>query len=83
MLEDPEIFCDNCGQIMKHRITGGAAVHFHGIGWTTSGSKDGTASHGIHTTETTMAIPAMMDKTVTNQAKKAATKITKQIGTGE
>jgi predicted nucleic acid-binding Zn ribbon protein len=80
--EDPKIICDKCGKVMKHRITGGSGISYKGFGWTRSGSKDGTQGHGIHTTETTVAVPVGMEGAVSDKVKKAST-VKKQIGSGE
>lgn len=33
MMEDPEILCEECGEIIKRIVTGGAGTHYKGHGW--------------------------------------------------
>jgi predicted nucleic acid-binding Zn ribbon protein len=82
IFEEPEIFCDKCGQIMKHKITGGSGTVFKGYGWSRSGTKDSTQGKGKHTTETTVAVPVGMEGSVSNDVKKAS-KVKRQIGSGK
>ena len=74
--ESPEIKCDKCGTVMKHKITGGSGFKLIGYGWTTTGSKDGTQGKGKHVHEDTVAIPAIMGGAVSDELKRSADKIT-------
>ena len=75
MIEEPEIKCNKCNSIMKRKITGGAGFQLKGYGWTTQGSKDGTQSKGIKTTETKVAVPLSMNGVVSEEVKKSANKV--------
>ena len=39
--KEPEIKCEKCGSKMQRKITGGAGVHYKGVGWATKN----TATH--------------------------------------
>ena len=74
ILEEPEILCDSCKTIMKHKITGGEAFHLKGFGWSTVGSKDATQGHHKPVSQVEMAVPVAAGGSgiVSEEAKKGA-----------
>ena len=70
MTEKPKIVCDECGEEMKIKVTGGVGVIYHGQGWVSKGS--GTASKPKHVKEIGVGVPEVMKDVVSEEVKKSA-----------
>jgi len=73
MLEEPEIICDKCKEIMKKKVSGGVATIFRGQGWASKGTA--TASSPRHFKEIGIGVPEVMKDVVSEDVKKSAVKI--------
>lgn len=74
MSEEPEYFCETCGEKLKKGYTG-ITFHLHGQGWVSKGS--GTAGKAKHFKEIGVGVPEVMSGVVSDEVKKNAVGIRK------